>query len=135
MEYSEEEAVIRTVYHVTDAYGYWRLFTLHFALMTSKPNPLPFNETLRDLALLRSSDVDFSSLLSSIDTSPSTSPNADLVDDAQESVQRSYEFVREARAALKVLNRSEVDREGIRVDDVRGKLEDVLEGLKGELEQ
>ena len=100
--------------------------------MAPKPNPLPFNDTLRDLALLRASDVDFASVLSENTSSSSSSDSAPQTsDDVQQSVQRSYEFVREARATLKILNRSEVDREGMRVDDVRGKLEDVLQGLEG----
>ena len=99
--------------------------------MAPKPNPLPFNDTLRDLALLRASDVDFASILSDVTSNNSSDSAPQTSDDVQQSVQRSYEFVREARATLKILNRSEVDREGMRVDDVRGKLEDVLQGLEG----
>ncbi|TCD66694.1 hypothetical protein EIP91_001048 [Steccherinum ochraceum] len=106
--------------------------------MAPKTNPLPFSETLRDLALLRVSDLDFSSILSSAESdagkptsASSESQNAEVSEDVQQSVERSYEFVHSARAALKILNRSGVDREGLRVDDVRSKLEDVLEGLEG----
>jgi len=109
-----------------------------FLMTSNKTNPLPFSDTLRDLALLRASDVDFASILSSLDaesnSSATSSTTTEVAGDVQTSVQRSYEFVHEARAALKILNRNDVDRQGIRVDDVRGKLEDVLEGLRGEPE-
>lgn len=47
----------------------------------------------------------------------------------EESVQRSLQFSREARAALKLLRSDAVGREGAKVEDVRGRLEDVLAGL------
>ncbi|KAH8093886.1 hypothetical protein BXZ70DRAFT_368876 [Cristinia sonorae] len=106
--------------------------------MASKANPLPFSETLRDLALLRASDIDFSSLLpasevASNESSPATKASSDTGSQSvEESVQRSYEFVHEARAALKILYRNEVEREGMRVDDVRSKIEDVLRGMETE---
>ncbi|CAL1707817.1 unnamed protein product [Somion occarium] len=96
--------------------------------MTSnvKPHPLPFNETLRDLALLRASDIDFSSILPPSNASEETS---DADKDVDATLQRSYEFVKEARAALKILNRGDVDTQGARVEDVRSRLEDMLQGL------
>lgn len=97
--------------------------------MTSntKPNPLPFDQTLRDLALLRASDIDFSSILPSSKARESSSDGAKDVD---ATLQRSYEFVKEARAAIKVLNRGDVDTQGSRVEDLRSRLEDVLQGLE-----
>ena len=53
-------------------------------------------------------------------------PNGAAVED---SVQRSLEFSREARAALKLLHTDAVEREGGRLEDVRGRLEDVMSGL------
>ena len=100
---------------------------LHPPLMTSKTNPLPLNDTLRDLALLRACDVDFTNLLP---TDESATREKSTIDD---SVDRSYEFVREARAALKVLNRGEVDQQGARVENIRGSLEDVMQGLSAGL--
>lgn len=102
--------------------------------MAPKTNPLPFSETLRDLALLRASDLDFTSILSSVEEDPSSQhpSEGDVPGDVRESVQRSYDFVHESRAALKILNRNEVEREGLRVDDVRSRIEDVLEGLDSE---
>ena len=91
----------------------------------AKPNPLPFNDTLRDLALLRASDVDFSSILPY--RAEEDRSDADKKVDA--TLQRSYEFVKESRAAIKVLNRGDVDTQGSRVEDLRSRLEDVLQGL------
>lgn len=105
--------------------------------MAPKQNPLPLSDTLRDLALLRASDLDFASVLAESEPSSTqlessnTAPENSVTDDVRDSVQRSYEFVSEARAALKILNRNEVDKEGLRVDEVRGRLEDVLQGLEG----
>lgn len=94
-------------------------------VMASKPNPLSLNDTLRDLALLRACDVDFSALVAQ--------PAADEQrSEADASVDRSYEFVREARAALKVLNRGEVEQQGERVESIRGTLEDVAQGLEAQ---
>ncbi|KAJ3553567.1 hypothetical protein NM688_g3539 [Phlebia brevispora] len=78
------------------------------SVMASKANPLPLDETLRDLALLRACDIDLSSLL------PGNTPDAANTSsgDASASVDRSYEFVKQARAALKILNRGEVRETG-----------------------
>ena len=107
--------------------------------MAPKQNPLPLSDTLRDLALLKASDLDFASVLAesepSSTQSSNTAPENPVTDDVRDSVQRSYEFVSEARAALKILNRNEVDKEGLRVDEVRGRLEDVLQGLEGAQEE
>lgn len=90
-------------------------------------HPLPLSSTLHDLALLRASDLDFAALLP-----PSTSSSAENSDPVvEQSVQRSLEFSREARAALKLLHTDAVDKQGARVDGVREKLEDVVQGLEG----
>ncbi|KAI0708161.1 hypothetical protein C8T65DRAFT_708565 [Cerioporus squamosus] len=99
-------------------------------------HPLPLSSTLHDLALLRASDLDFASLLpqqqaSSSTTDPAAGDASSGPSDAavEASVQRSLEFSREARAALKLLHTDAVEREGGRVEDVRGRLEDVMSGL------
>ena len=94
--------------------------------MSTKTNPLPLKETLRDLALLRSCDVDLSAL---IPTSASEATPANERSEADATVERSYEFVKEARAALKILNREEVVKQGGRVEDIRSTLDDVAQGL------
>lgn len=96
--------------------------------MGSKPKdskPLSLGDTLRDLALLRASDVDLSSLLpvSSLTTSDSSKAESNV------SVQRSYEFVREARTAIKMHDRADAAIQGDRLETVRNKLEDLLKGL------
>ncbi|KAH9830724.1 uncharacterized protein C8Q71DRAFT_319795 [Rhodofomes roseus] len=100
-----------------------------------KGNPLPLGDTLRDLALLRASDCDLSSTLpSSSDPVPPEAPPAagGLSREANESVERSFEFVKETRAAIRLLHRGEVDKQGGRLEDVRSRLEDVEKGLEAE---
>ena len=98
-------------------------------------HPLPLSSTLHDLALLRASDLDFASLLPaapqqhSLGSTDETSRDSNTA--VEDSVQRSIQFSREARAALKLLHTDAVEREGIRVDQVRQKLEDAMKGLDG----
>ncbi|KAI0741474.1 hypothetical protein C8Q80DRAFT_138339 [Daedaleopsis nitida] len=92
---------------------------------TKMTHPLPLSSTLHDLALLRASDLDLAALLPQ-------SPDSAGVEQAsaiEESVQRSLEFSREARAALKLLYSDAVGLEGAKVEDVRGRLDDVVSGL------
>ncbi|KAI0266982.1 hypothetical protein BC834DRAFT_791328, partial [Gloeopeniophorella convolvens] len=93
--------------------------------------PLSLEDTLRDLAILRASDVDLSAILASTapGSVPTSAPSTDTPTKVDESVARSYEFVREARAAIKIKNRGDAEAQGERVDDVRNKLEDVVAGL------
>jgi chaperonin cofactor prefoldin len=90
--------------------------------MTSKSNPLPLNETLRDLAVLRATDADLAEIL----------PNLLVEGDKSEvlqSVEKSYELVKEARDALRMYNQGKVEKQGERLEEVRERLEQVLEGL------
>ncbi|KAI0046468.1 hypothetical protein FA95DRAFT_1372663 [Auriscalpium vulgare] len=91
----------------------------------SKPNPLPLEDTLRDLAFIRAAEVDFGAVLPTVVGTTQTSDVDRLVD-------RSLEFVREAREAIKVHNKEDVGRQGDRVDQVRERLEEVVEGLESE---
>ena len=93
----------------------------------SKPNPLPLADTLRDLAFLRATDFDLSSVLPATSQPSSTSAAENGV---EESVKKSYEFVAEARAALKILNRQDVEKQGEKLEVVRNRLEDVVTGLE-----
>lgn len=104
--------------------------------MSSKHKPLPLSDTLRDLALLRASDLDLTSLLpakSSDSSTPATQPN-NANDPESESVDsvvvKSYEFAAEARKAIRLLNRGDIDNQGGKVENVRSQLEDILQGLK-----
>ncbi|CCM04376.1 uncharacterized protein FIBRA_06550 [Fibroporia radiculosa] len=102
----------------------------------SKPNPLPLGDTLRDLALLRASECDLSSLLPPKPLAyipradASSSESEQTQDSVNESVEKSYEFAREARAVMKLLHREEVVKQGSRLEDVRSGLEDLLRGLE-----
>ncbi|KAI0780333.1 hypothetical protein C8Q74DRAFT_1198208 [Fomes fomentarius] len=98
---------------------------------TQVTHPLPLSSTLHDLALLRASDLDFASLLPTSSQQPDANADTNSAEDAlvEKSVQRSLEFSREARTALKLLHSDAVEREGARVEEVRGRLEDVVSAL------
>jgi hypothetical protein len=99
--------------------------------MTSKQKPLPLGGTLRDLALLRASDIDLTSLLPP-KVSSVGQPDRVAKVDIDASVRLSYEFVQEARAAMKSLNKGEVDKEGARLESGVGiQLDEVCKGLGG----
>ena len=93
-----------------------------------KINPLPLASTLRDLALLRASDCDLMAALPP--TSPFKGSSSNISQDVNNSVERSYEFVKETRAAIRALHRGEVDKQSERIEDVRSRLEDVVLGLE-----
>ncbi|EMD37805.1 hypothetical protein CERSUDRAFT_114459 [Gelatoporia subvermispora B] len=98
--------------------------------MSSKPTPLPLGDTLRDLALLRAADLDLSAVLPPAVVSPAAADKRSGEDQiVQQSVERSYAFANEARAVIRLLNRGDVDKEGARLEEVRAKLEDVLQAL------
>jgi hypothetical protein len=98
--------------------------------------PLGLEDTLHDLAVIRSSDTDLAAILALAIPAPShvaptaTATAAPLAN-VDTSVARSHEFVQAARAAIKIKNRGEVEAQGERVNDVRGQLEEVVEGLVG----
>ena len=83
-------------------------------------SPLPLPDVLRDLAVLRASDTDLGFLV------PSEEGHAE----ADGVVESSYEFVREARAALGMHGRGEADKQGERVESVRSRLEELLKGVQ-----
>jgi len=103
--------------------------------------PLALEDTLRDLAILRASSVDLAAVLATTASAPAgpvstplpttTATAAAASDTAMDvSVSRSYEFARVARAAIKIRNKGDVEAQVERVNDVRGKLEDVAAGLR-----
>ncbi|KAF7362060.1 hypothetical protein MVEN_00551400 [Mycena venus] len=92
--------------------------------MSKDAKPLALSETLRDLALLRVSDLDVASLVppqATQSSKPETTTNA--------TVEQSYEFVRQARAAIKLYNRGEVEQVGSGVEAIRMKVEELSDGL------
>lgn len=111
--------------------GLVKLVPAHLNRMATKKkgSPLPLGDTLRDLALLRASDCDLTAALptQAATQEPSSGSTSRDVDT---SVERSYEFVKETRAAIRLLHRGEADRQGGRVEDVRSRLEDVVAGLE-----
>ena len=103
--------------------------------------PLSLADTLQDMAVIRSSDIDVAAIFASGIPAPSpvsptgtgtatwtTAPGAADVD---ASVARSHEFAQAARAATRIKNRGDVEAQGERVNEVRGRLEEVVEGLVG----
>lgn len=94
----------------------------------SKAKPLSLADTLHDLALLRASDVDLSNLLPSdpIHDEPRTEDNKKVIESALED---SYTFSTQARNAIKILNRGDLETQGEKIGDIRGRLEDVLSAL------
>jgi len=97
----------------------------------AKTHPLPLANTLRDLALLRASDCDLTSVLPAHDNPTSKEPADGESGSVDVAVEQSYEFVKEARAVIRLLNRNEVEMEGARLEELRSKLEDVSQGLQG----
>lgn len=97
-------------------------------MSSSKPNPLPLGDVLRDLAVLRASDVDLSDGTTFPD--PESADNTNEADGTQKSVQQSYQFVKEAREALKVHQRGDLDKQGDRLDALRSKLEELRDGAR-----
>ncbi|KAF8170214.1 hypothetical protein K438DRAFT_1854225 [Mycena galopus ATCC 62051] len=91
--------------------------------MSKDAKPLALSATLRDLALLRVSGLDIASL---VPTQPTQSSKPQTTDFA---VERSYEFVQQARAAMRLYNRDEVERTGEAVEELRSKVEELSEGL------
>jgi len=99
-------------------------------MSSSKPNPLPLGDVLRDLAVLRASDVDLSDGVTFPDSGSADSANQANSNGTQQSVQQSYQFVGEAREALKVHQRGDPDKQGDKLDILRGELEDLQDGAR-----
>ena len=88
------------------------------AMKAKDVKPLPLGNTLRDLALLRASEVQVSGLL----PTPTTPVKANEGTSFDAAVEESYEFVREARKTMKI----QMAGQGERVEEVRNKLEELL---------
>src|SRR6266851_3743039 len=91
-------------------------------------NPLSLEDTLHDLAVIRASGIDLAAILDSTVPAPAAAATA-APTAADTTVARSHEFAQAARTAIKIRNRGDVEAQGERVDDVRGQLEEVVEGL------
>jgi hypothetical protein len=115
------------------------LVTCDININMKDSKPLPLADTLRDLALLRASDIDLTPQLSNSRgeepaPNPPKSDNNDNDNDAavDDSVASSYNFVTEARNAVRMHYRGDVDTVGKAVDDIRSKIEDAVRGLSHE---
>lgn len=95
---------------------------------SNKPNPLPLANVLQDLAVLRASDVNLSDGTPFPDAE--SADGANEVDGVRKSVQQSYQFVREAREALRVHQRGDLDKQGNELDVLRSKLEELRDGAR-----
>ncbi|KAF9529279.1 hypothetical protein CPB83DRAFT_853001 [Crepidotus variabilis] len=84
--------------------------------------PLPMADILRDLAVLRSSEAD---VLGSL-IAPASAAASSLAD---ESLASSYDFAKTARSAIKLHDSAKTETQGARIEDVRGRLENLLEVL------
>ncbi|RDB25446.1 hypothetical protein Hypma_008066 [Hypsizygus marmoreus] len=91
--------------------------------------PLALESILRDLALLRASELNVSTLLPSAPTNENSDNHADERG-IDSSVEESYSFAQEARAALKIFNRNDVAVQGGRVEEARSKLDELILGLE-----
>ncbi|KAG9009482.1 hypothetical protein FRB94_014236 [Tulasnella sp. JGI-2019a] len=89
---------------------------------TSKQAPLPLSATLADLAAIKAAQIDLKKILPPPSDVPGTPTDITL--------EASYEFVRNARAALDIQKHGAVDMEGEKMEKIREQLEDVLNGLK-----
>ena len=85
---------------------------------------LPLSDTLRDLALLRASDVDLAGLLPASVDSKTAGGDEDSLDD-------SSEFIRETRKALRIHDRGDAQVQGKALEEISAKYEDLLAGLRG----
>ncbi|KAJ7647505.1 hypothetical protein FB45DRAFT_200775 [Roridomyces roridus] len=91
--------------------------------MAKDDKPLSLGATLRDLALLRASDIDLAPLLPTATQPTSTTDAIDLT------VEQSFEFVRQARAAIKIQYNGDVEKAETSVEAVRAKVEELSRGL------
>ena len=86
----------------------------------SKQIPLPLSSTLSDIAALRRTPaVDLSTLLAPEETKE----EPDVILDA------SYEYVKQARAAMAIGKSGSVEAQGEKMEKVREVLEDIVRGL------
>jgi len=102
-------------------------------MSSSKPNPLPLGEVLRDLAVLRASDVDLLDGTTFPDAESTDSANE--ADGTQKSVQQSYQLVKEAREVLKVHQRGDLDKQVEKLGVLRSKLEELRGGARDDNNQ
>ncbi|KAJ3720106.1 hypothetical protein FB446DRAFT_79299 [Lentinula raphanica] len=89
----------------------------------------PLKDVLRDLALLRVSEVKLASLVP-----PSVQPPFSLNGEVESDLEKSYQFTKEARATIKLRHAGKVEEAALGLETVRSGLEDFVKGLEGEKE-
>ena len=99
-------------------------------MTSSKPNPLPLGDVLRDLAVLRATDVEPSGGTTLPDAESADSTRG--VDGSQQFVQHSYQFVKEARGALRIQQQCDLDKQEEKLSLLRSKLEELQDGVREE---
>ncbi|KAG6333361.1 hypothetical protein ID866_5726 [Astraeus odoratus] len=92
-------------------------------MVSQKSKPLALPDTLRDLALIRASDIDLSAIVPNKDSTAPDDP------EVFQSTQSSHEFVAETRAALRAYNSGELQKKNSELRKVQAELEEVLRGL------
>ena len=100
-------------------------FVLQEMPIKKNEKPLQLADTLHDLAILRASDISLSRRL------PRAIAQAQTNGEMDEYVTKSYEFAREARAAIRIADGDKVDAEGSKIDAIRSELEGVMERISG----
>lgn len=94
---------------------------------TAKPNPLPLEHTLRDLAFLRASDVSLAGVL----PAPKADGTAAVGGGDADSVAEALAFIADARSAVRTEGAGAVDAQGARLERVRAALDETARGLGG----
>ncbi|KAJ8077038.1 hypothetical protein PM082_001461 [Marasmius tenuissimus] len=85
----------------------------------------PLKDVLRDLAVLRVSDIELATLLPSTTTQIDSEPSQTTTE-----LQQSYEYVQNARAVIRIRDRGTLDSEvSDPLEKSRNTLEEALKGL------
>jgi len=94
--------------------------------MTSKSKkPLPLSDILRDLALLRASALDIPEIFKAAQHGSDVISPASSSPESTPSVAASYNYVGKVRAAIKLNDSGKLGAEGKKIEDARGKYEEL----------
>lgn len=96
--------------------------------LKANTKPLPLADVLKDLAVIRAAGLDLAQI--SKLTPGASDLDHDSTSPVHQSVSDSYEFVQASRAAIKLHDSGKVESQGNKIDQVRQKYEDVMDGLQ-----